>query len=227
MGPNGTQVAPGFAPFRAVGESKLFSVRSAVKPMPRPLGGGRLVNCSNQYPLHLIHRHLIIPPVIQRRSPRRLVRRHPLRNLPAVTLAWSSYNYPTAISASDVTGSEEVQFSYGPDRQRWKQIYTSPTPTETTYYVGGLIDVVFVNSTTNYRHYIYAGREPVAVYSRTAAGVNTMSNMLEDHQGGVSLLPPIRGPRMSMRAFRPSAQGEIPPRGLAPRLRPISIRSPA
>jgi RHS repeat-associated protein len=101
-------------------------------------------------------------------------------------VSWSSYNYPTAISASDVTGTEEVQFSYGPDRQRWKQIYTSPTPTETTYYVGGLIDVVFVSSTTNYRHYIYAGSEPVAVYSRTAAGVNTMSYMIEDHQGGVS-----------------------------------------
>jgi RHS repeat-associated protein len=104
------------------------------------------------------------------------------------TVSWSSYNYPIAISANDVTGSEEVQFSYGPDRQRWKQIYTSPTPTETTYYVGGLMDVVFVSSTTNYRHYIYAGREPVAVYSRTAAGVNTMSYMLEDHQGSVSTI---------------------------------------
>ena len=104
------------------------------------------------------------------------------------TVTWSSYNYPTAISASDVTGNEEVQFSYGPDRQRWKQIYTSPSPTETTYYVGGLMDVVFVSSTTDYRHYIYAGREPVAVYSRTAAGANTMSYMLEDHQGGVSAI---------------------------------------
>jgi RHS repeat-associated protein len=104
------------------------------------------------------------------------------------TVSWSSYNYPTAISASDVTGSEEVQFLYGPDRQRWKQIYTSPTPTETTYYVGGLMDVVFVSSTTNYRHYIYAGKEPVAVYSRTAAGVNTMSYMLEDHEGSVSTI---------------------------------------
>jgi hypothetical protein len=89
---------------------------------------------------------------------------------PGATVSWSSYNYPTAISASDVTGNEEVQFSYGPDSLRWKQIYTSPTPTETTYYVGGLMDVVFVSSTTNYRHYIYAGSEPVAAYSRTGPG---------------------------------------------------------
>jgi RHS repeat-associated protein len=106
----------------------------------------------------------------------------------SANITWSSYNYPTAISASDATGNEEVQFSYGPDRQRWKQIYTVPGTTETTYYIGGLMDVVFVSSTTNYRHYIYAGSEPIAVYSRTAAGVNTMSYMLEDHQGGVSTI---------------------------------------
>jgi RHS repeat-associated protein len=119
------------------------------------------------------------------------------------TINWSSYNYPTAISASDVTGNEEVQFSYGPYRQRWKQIYTSPTPTETTYYVGGLMDVVFVSSTTNYRHYVYAGSEPVAVYSRTAAGVNTMSYMLEDHQGGVSAIASNTGAMDVNESFSP------------------------
>jgi RHS repeat-associated protein len=102
------------------------------------------------------------------------------------TVTWSTYNYPTNISANDATGAEEVQLSYGPDRQRWKQIYTAPGTTENTYYIGGLLEKVLSGSTTNYRHYIYAGGEPVAVYSRTAAGVNTMSYMLEDHQGGVS-----------------------------------------
>jgi RHS repeat-associated protein len=102
------------------------------------------------------------------------------------TVTWSSYNYPTNINANDATGAEEVQLSYGPDRQRWKQIYTAPGTTENTYYIGGLLEKVLSGSTTNYRHYIYAGREAVAVYSRTAAGVNTMSYMLEDHQGGVS-----------------------------------------
>ena len=100
------------------------------------------------------------------------------------TVTWSSYNYPTDIVASDATGAEEVQLSYGPDRQRWKQIYMGPSGTETTYYIGGLVDLVFIGGVANYRHYIYAGSEPVAVYNRTAAG-NTMSYMLEDHQGSV------------------------------------------
>jgi RHS repeat-associated protein len=106
----------------------------------------------------------------------------------AQNITWSSYNYPTAISASDATGNEQVQLFYGPDRQRWYQIYTNATTTEQTYYIGGLVDLVFSGGTTNYRHYIYAGNEPVAVYSRTTAGANTMSYMLEDHQGGVSAI---------------------------------------
>jgi RHS repeat-associated protein len=109
-------------------------------------------------------------------------------------VTWSSYNYPTVISASDITGTEEVQLFYGPDRQRWQQIYTLPgSPTEKTFYIGGLMDLVFSNSTTDYRHYIYAGTEPIAVYSRTAAGGVTMRYMFEDHQGGVSAIASASG----------------------------------
>ncbi len=103
-------------------------------------------------------------------------------------ITWSSYNYPTVISGSDATGTEEVQLFYGPDRQRWEQIYSLGSSMETTYYVGGLIDEVFSGSTTSWRHYIYAGNEPVAIYSRTSTGVNTMSYLLEDHQGGISTI---------------------------------------
>ena len=47
------------------------------------------------------------------------------------------------------------------------------------------IEVVSGGSTTTYRHYIYAGGEPVAVYARSSAG-NTLSYALSDHQGSVS-----------------------------------------
>ena len=103
-------------------------------------------------------------------------------------IAWSSYNYPLSISSTDATGNEEVQFSYGPNRERWQQIYTAGGSTETTYYVGGLMDMVFSSGTTTYRHYIYAGREPVALYSRSSSGSNTMSYVLEDHLGSVSAI---------------------------------------
>jgi RHS repeat-associated protein len=103
------------------------------------------------------------------------------------TVSWFSNNYPATISASDATGSEEVQFTYGPDRQRWEQIYTGPSDTEKTYYIGGLVDLVF-NGIINFRHYIYAGSEPIAVYIRTNSVPTTMNYMIEDHEGGVSVI---------------------------------------
>src|SRR5208337_4426714 len=106
----------------------------------------------------------------------------------SANVTWSSYNYPVDISATDPTGSEAVSFTYGPDRQLVAQNYSGPSGYVEMYYIGGLIDLEFDGGVANYRHYIYAGSEPVAVYSRTAAGVNTMSYLLEDHQGGVSVI---------------------------------------
>ena len=101
------------------------------------------------------------------------------RNGSAIT--WWDSNYPASIS----TSSEEVQFWYGPDRQRWKEIYTSSAGTETTYHAAKLLEKVATASNTDYRHYIYVGSELVGIYSRTTAGTNTMYYVLRDHQGGI------------------------------------------
>jgi RHS repeat-associated protein len=97
---------------------------------------------------------------------------------------WSSYNYPTSVTAVDVTGTENVQFSYGPDRSRWMQNYDSGT--ETTFYIGGLMEQVENSSGTDYRHYVYAGSEPVAILSRKSTLVNTWSYLLSDHIGSIA-----------------------------------------
>jgi RHS repeat-associated protein len=111
----------------------------------------------------------------------------------SANITWTSFNYPMSISATDATGSETVAINYGPDRQRVQQNYTGPSGTESTFYIGGLMDIVIQGGTTNYRHYINASSEPIAVYSRTAAGVNTMSYMLEDHQGSISTITSMAG----------------------------------
>jgi RHS repeat-associated protein len=105
----------------------------------------------------------------------------------SANIIWSSYNYPTSITAIDSAGTEQVQFSYGPDRQRWEQIYTFSSSMEKTYYVGGLMEVVFNGGVATYRHYVRAGAEPVAVYSRSGSS-NTMNYVIEDHQGSVSTI---------------------------------------
>ncbi|HEX4243233.1 MAG TPA: RHS repeat-associated core domain-containing protein [Steroidobacteraceae bacterium] len=110
----------------------------------------------------------------------------------SANIIWSTYNYPTSITAIDTAGTEEVQFSYGPDRQRWEQIYTVGSAMEKTYYVGGLMEVVLNGGVATYRHYINAGAEPVALYSRSGSS-NTMSYVLGDHQGSVSTIAPVGG----------------------------------
>jgi RHS repeat-associated protein len=125
------------------------------------------------------------------------------------SIVWSSYNYPTTVNAGSGSTAETVAFSYGPDRKRWQQMYTGNGTSETTNYVGGLMDVVSSASTTTYRHYVYAGSEPVAVYARSSAG-NTFSYVLSDHQGSNSDLTNSSGASIVNESFTPFGQRRNP-----------------
>jgi RHS repeat-associated protein len=94
------------------------------------------------------------------------------------SITWTSYNYPSGVNAM----GESATFQYGPARQRWQMVYTGSIGTETTYYVGRLMEKVSNGGVTDFRHYIYASGEPVAIYSRTNNGTNTLRYILEDHQ---------------------------------------------
>ena len=58
---------------------------------------------------------------------------------------------------------------------------------ETTFHVGKLFELVtFGGNSVNYRHYIMAENELVAIYSRTFLGVNTLNYVQSDHQGNIA-----------------------------------------
>jgi RHS repeat-associated protein len=99
----------------------------------------------------------------------------------AQTIDWTSYNYPASITAT-ITG-ETAAFSYGPDRQRWKMVFNS----ETTYYIGGLMEKVIAGTQTEYRHHIQVGGEPIAILSRTSTQ-ETLRYVLGDHQGSIDTI---------------------------------------
>jgi RHS repeat-associated protein len=126
------------------------------------------------------------------------------------TIQWSSYNYPTTISAGSGSTAESVSLGDGPDRARWQQIYTGNGTSETTDYVGGLMDVVISGTAIDYRHYIYAGSEPVAVYSRKSSGLNTFSYMLSDHQSSVAKITNSSGAVVVSESFTPSGNRRNP-----------------
>ncbi|MGH7107234.1 MAG: hypothetical protein ACREFT_12065, partial [Acetobacteraceae bacterium] len=73
-------------------------------------------------------------------------------------------------------------FDYGPRHQRWRTVYAGPSGTETTYRIGGRLEQVVDVGQTDYRHYIYAGAEKVAIVSRTSSGVNTVCQRRPDYR---------------------------------------------
>jgi RHS repeat-associated protein len=99
-------------------------------------------------------------------------------------IGWTSYNYPDAVT----TSTESATFDYGPDRQRWRMIYTGPSGTETTYYVSPQFEVVHTSSGTEYRHYISANGRPVMVIGRTTTDATNFRSLLLDHQGSISTI---------------------------------------
>jgi RHS repeat-associated protein len=117
------------------------------------------------------------------------------------SISWSSYNYPTSISAGSGSTAETVTLSYGPNRQRWQQYYSGNSTTETTDYVGRLLEVVASGGVTDYRHYVYGGAGVVAVYSRKSSGTNTFSYLLSDHQASAASITNSSGAQVVGESF--------------------------
>lgn len=101
-----------------------------------------------------------------------------LEPLTPQTISWTSYNYPSEITA----GNQTAEFSYGPDRQRWKMVYNNNGAEETTHYIGGLLERVQVGSNVTYRHSIVGGNGAIALYTRSSTG-SVLRYVLDDHQG--------------------------------------------
>ncbi|MEI2423270.1 hypothetical protein V6O07_23570, partial [Arthrospira platensis SPKY2] len=85
------------------------------------------------------------------------------------TISWSSFNLPTVIHGS---GSNSSQFFYTPDRARYKQVANYSGTTETTIYVGGLLEKLTRGALTEFRHLIQAGQEHTVIYTRRSNGTS-------------------------------------------------------
>ena len=53
-------------------------------------------------------------------------------------IGWTSYNYPGGIA----TATESATFDYGPNRQRWRMVYSGLSGVETTYYATPMFEAV-------------------------------------------------------------------------------------
>ena len=87
------------------------------------------------------------------------------------TVSWSSFNYPTYLA--DPNGYS-AQFSYAPDRSRWRQVSSYSGATETTIYVGGLLEKFTNAVTTHWKHIVPTPSGEVQVIRRTNGTSETL-----------------------------------------------------
>ena len=94
------------------------------------------------------------------------------------TLAWTSYNLPATLNA----GGYSAQFAYGPERARWRQISSYANGTETTIYVGGLLEKFTTAARTHWKHLIATPSGQVQVIRRSD-GTSEVLYFATDHLG--------------------------------------------
>ena len=98
------------------------------------------------------------------------------------TVTWKSYNMPATINGS---GGVSTTFSYAPDRQRFKEVANYAGGTETTYFVGGVLEKVIGLSVTHYKHYIAGPDGYVAAYTRRDNATEDTIYFTHDHLNSI------------------------------------------
>ncbi|TFG80063.1 MAG: hypothetical protein E4H19_15875, partial [Chromatiales bacterium] len=97
-------------------------------------------------------------------------------------VSWFSYNLPATLHAAN---GNQSQFSYAPDRSRWRQIANEAGTAETTLYLGGLMEKITASGLSTYRHYIQSPTGTAAVYLRKSGGSPAEATyyVMHDHLG--------------------------------------------
>jgi RHS repeat-associated protein len=105
------------------------------------------------------------------------------------SITWYSFDMPATINS----GSQSSQFSYGPDRRRFKQFANYSGGTETTYYIGGLLEKLVTPVRTHFRHQIMSPDGLVASYVRKDDSTEGISYFTKDHLGSVDSISNASG----------------------------------
>ncbi len=112
------------------------------------------------------------------------------------TLTWTSDNLPASLSASGYTAS----FNYAPDRSRWRQVSTYAGATETTIYVGGLLEKLTTSVRVHWKHRIPTPSGEVQVIRRSDGTTDTFY-VTTDHLGSTEAVMDGSGAILARESF--------------------------
>lgn len=112
------------------------------------------------------------------------------------SIQWTSYNLPSQINS----GANNSQFSYGANRQRWRQVANYNGTLETTVYIAGMVEKVTRNGVTEYKHYI-AGGSATAIYTVRTDGSSSTFFVTSDHLGSADVITDGTGAAVVRESF--------------------------
>lgn len=103
-----------------------------------------------------------------------------------MTLSWTAAQLPKRINHP---GSDYVEFEYGPDRQRVRQIARTGGSTVTTYYIGPHFEVQLSGSNRRYQSNIFVNGEAILSQVEQSNPLTLDAYFVHrDHQGSVDAL---------------------------------------
>ena len=114
------------------------------------------------------------------------------------TIAWYSYNLPKTVT----NGALRSEFFYTPDRRYWRQDAIYSTGSESTIYVGGLLEKVTNANGTQFRHMIRAGSTAIIV-TRQSSGTNNTYYATQDSLGSTAVITNASGTVVVKENFGP------------------------
>ena len=101
------------------------------------------------------------------------------------SIDWTSYNYPRRIEK----GSTAVNFAYGPNRQRYKEVrYSGGSLQSRRLTINRYFEQVEENGKTVFKHYIHANGKIVAVHDRKSDFHHATHFLHQDHLGSVDTI---------------------------------------
>ena len=113
-------------------------------------------------------------------------------------ISWYSYDKPNQVSYA----GNSTQFSYNANHQRWKQVANFGGVSETTWYIGGMLEKVLRSGVTEFRHLIPAGSSAV-LYTRRDNGTNSTYYLTSDHLGSGDLVMDSAATVLARESFTP------------------------
>jgi RHS repeat-associated protein len=114
------------------------------------------------------------------------------------SIEWTSYDMPAEINR----GPNKSQFTYGPHRNRVRQVSIENGIAATTIYIGNaLYERITSGGVISHRHYVKAGRETVAVHVRESNSTQHTSYLHGDHLGSVDVITDSTGEVLASLSF--------------------------